>query len=307
MSEKENSLNGLLVHIGYHKTATTWMQRRLLIPEHGFRQLLSHEEVELWLTGPHALEFDCCVAARTIEQKYAAVGDNFPCISSELLTGLPYSGARESTEFARRVQSTMPTARILFTIREQKRLLVSLYSQYIRRGGRLSPRHFFLPESELGYARFNYRSLEFDRLVGYYQSLFGTEQVFVLTQELLVRQPTVFVDRLREFCGIDPVDSYPDSSRMEGASDAEFVTILTRRLNHFRRDSAGGEPLLNLGSVAKLGFRILGKFSRSSAAAPFRKYKPVSRVVEAEFSGKFTESNHRLRTICPGLELDIYD
>lgn len=47
-----------LIHVGYHKTATTWMQQLLFTPDHGFRQIAGHREVFDHIVGPHGLEFD---------------------------------------------------------------------------------------------------------------------------------------------------------------------------------------------------------------------------------------------------------
>ena len=47
-----------VLHIGYHKTGTTWMQRVLFHPDFGFAQVTGHEEVSRHITAPHTFEFD---------------------------------------------------------------------------------------------------------------------------------------------------------------------------------------------------------------------------------------------------------
>jgi len=299
----------MLIHIGYHKTATTWLQRQLFIPEFGFHPVWDHYGVEAHITGPHELDFDSTQTRNALELQSKKCPDHLsPCISSEILSGLPYNGARESAAFARRLHAIDPQAKILITIREQKRLLVSLYMQYVRRGGTTKPHDFFSPPPELGYSRFDYQHLCFDRLVGYYQQLFGAGQVLVLPQELLVRQPQAFVDEIYDFAGVPHADQrYPDSARKEGASDQEFILCLTRPLNHFRRDSAGGVPVLNLGPATRLLQAALGKFSRSSVGRSLRRHQPISQLVVNEFSGRFRDSNTRLRGLCSNLDLTGYE
>lgn len=299
----------MLIHIGYHKTATTWLQRQLFIPEFGFHPVWDHYGVEAHITGPHELDFDMTETRNALELQSKNCPDHLsPCISSEILSGLPYNGAREAADYARRLRTIAPTAKILITIREQKRLLVSLYMQYVRRGGTTKPHNFFSPQPELGYSRFDYRHLCFDRLVGYYQQLFGAAQVLVLPHELLVRQPHAFIEKIYQFAGVPhAVGRYPDSARKEGASDQEFILCLTRPLNHFRRDSAGGVPVLDGSSCTRLAQRILGALSRSTAATPLRCHRPITAFVQREFSGKFAASNRQLLTLAPSLELNNYE
>ena len=41
----------ILLHIGYHKTGTTWLQRDFFTEKYGFTQILSHEDVsDPWST-----------------------------------------------------------------------------------------------------------------------------------------------------------------------------------------------------------------------------------------------------------------
>ena len=48
----------VLIHIGYHKTGTTWFQKILFRPEFGLPPIMSHEEVFATLVRPHELAFD---------------------------------------------------------------------------------------------------------------------------------------------------------------------------------------------------------------------------------------------------------
>lgn len=94
----------LLFHIGYHKTATTWMQNKLFFPIHGYLQIMGHEEVSKYIVAPHGLEFDPGLAQDIINEKMKNVlNEQAPVISSEILSGNPFFGGRESDVVAERL------------------------------------------------------------------------------------------------------------------------------------------------------------------------------------------------------------
>ena len=95
----------LLIHVGYHKTATTWMQASLFRPHHGFAPILDHDDVFRLITAPHGLVFDPSAAAadEIAARTYAAPPNLVPVISSEILSGQPFFGGRESDAFAERL------------------------------------------------------------------------------------------------------------------------------------------------------------------------------------------------------------
>ena len=47
----------VLFHVGYHKTATTWMQREFFQHHFGFHELLSHDQVAELITDPLTFDF----------------------------------------------------------------------------------------------------------------------------------------------------------------------------------------------------------------------------------------------------------
>ena len=98
-------------------------------------------------------------------------------ISSELMCGNPMYGGRGSDVYAERIRDIAPDARILITIRAQPKIIQSTYMQYVLRGGRASPEGFFAGAGVVGYTGFDPVHYEFDRLIGHYFGLFGSEQL----------------------------------------------------------------------------------------------------------------------------------
>lgn len=73
-----------------------------------------------------------------------------PVISSEILSGHPFSGGIASDDYARRLKAIAPDAKILVSIRSQMRILTSVYMQYLLRGGTMGPELFFAGDPDSG-------------------------------------------------------------------------------------------------------------------------------------------------------------
>jgi Sulfotransferase domain len=290
----------LLIHVGYHKTGTTWLQRTLFQPRFGYSQVLSHDEVFASIVRPHGLDFAPQAVRESIAMQDAATpSDKVRVISSEILVGNPFLGGRESDAFAARLKTVAPGAKILITVREQIRAATSTYMQYVSRGGTLAPRQFFADQPPLGYLAFAPEHLEYDRLVRLYRSLFGEENVHVATQESLAREPHKFAADLARFVGMPScpmLDDLPTERVL--ASPPECAAPLLRRVNLFLSGPASANAGFNLGSPARLTYRAITALSRRGAALDVvRRAQPVTREVTRRFSGRYLESNKKLKAM----------
>ena len=303
------SEQSVIFHIGYHKTGTTWMQERLFVPAFGYAPLMTHRQVWDMIVAPHALAFDPAPAAMAIASARAAAPSGLaPVVSSEILCGMPFTGSRESTEFARRIKAIAPDARILITIRAQIPMIVATYMQYVRRGGTRSPSRFFTHDPSPGYDQFDAGTFRYDRLVEYYQSLFGADRVRVMTQEMLVAEPARFMRDLAAWAGAEAPPDLPDTGRV-GISDPEAAQALLRFANHFRFDDATDWPVIDTGRLGTYAFRTVSALYRHQ---PLRRLagrsRPVTTKVHQLYRGAFAQSNRRLLELCaPWLELPGYE
>lgn len=292
----------LLVHIGYHKTATTWMQHKLFVPAFGYHPIMTHREVFDLITRPHGLTFDpapvqALIAARSADLPEGAV----PVISSEILSGHPFYGGRESDVFAARLAAVAPTARILITTRAQMRILPSVYMQYLSRGGTMSADAFFADDPVIGFPAFAPEHFEYDLLVGCYQKLFGADAVHVGTQEHLSDDRDGFVAALKAFAGnrVETPGPSPESGTF-APSYPEYAAPVLRRVNHLQSGPAGEAPILELGRNPDGLYRRIGYLMRGRAAkALLGNRRPVSDVVQARFAGRYSASNRRLAEMLP--------
>lgn len=232
-----NSLSSPLVHIGYHKTATTWLQKELfsfgssafypLCPtrlmshalqlpakymgqffyrdEEGFLMspFMSHEHIRARVTKELA----------TICESGIPEG-KMPVISNERLSGNPYNGAYDAKAIADSLFSVFPLAKVLIVVREQEAMIMSMYFQYLRRCGTADIQVFLCQPYDESHTLFSLDHLAYDQRVAYSQALFGEQNVLVLPYELFRADPDTFLKRLSALCGIPiNVEEYPVERR----------------------------------------------------------------------------------------------
>lgn len=301
----------LLLHVGYHKTATTWMQRLLFTPAHGYRQIADHSDVFRHIVQPHGLRFDPGAMQALIARRLAdQPADEVPVISSEILSGHPFYGGHESDVYAARLHQIAPQARILISIRSQLRILPSVYMQYVLRGGTMPCDLFFRGTQEIAYFGFTPEHFEYDLLVARYQALFGAHNVYVLTQESLQADIDAAAASLADFAGNnDFVALRPEARGVHAASYPEYAAPLLRRINHLQASQLNPTPVIRLGQTPYGLYRITGYALRRW---PFKTLlshkKPVSDHVRQHFTGRFTDSNKRLAALVSHpLDLTAYD
>lgn len=268
----------LLIHVGFHKTATTWLQEELFDSgRFGFRPLCPQGTDSRWFgwefltgSGYHRhlegrlatpFDFDALAVRRRIvtELRRRPAEDGFPVISHEDLSGHIWSGGFQKKEIADRLFAALPEARILITVREQIELIRSSYEHYLWYGGLASLKHYVRPHNEFQVPLFNPSHLLYDRLVGYYRSLFGSDRVLVLTYEDFCDRPEHFFDRLYRFAGLEPprIADLPVIARRNARSSAlaamhhwlRPLNVLGGRNNLNARFAFGSGPLWR-GSVA---------------------------------------------------------
>jgi hypothetical protein len=297
----------ILFHIGFHKTGTTWMQRRVFVPQQGFQRVMSHREVRELISGPNRLDFDPGPARSLLTQRRQPDSQTATrqfVVSSELLCGNPFSGNREAADFAHRIREISRSAKILITVREQLSMITSTYSEYISRGGTLTIRQF-LDRPPLGFEGFDPNSFRYDRLVDLYQQLFGPSQVCVIAHEAVRAQRLDELNRLRSFCNLEPLSQLEPSIADQLNTSAPTSALgVNRRLNHLRRSAATPNPLVNLRGPARILSKATENLMRRRSSDRRDNGNSISAVVSSRFSDHYRESNCRLQELV-GSQFDV--
>lgn len=195
----------VLIHVGLHKTGTTWLQKKFFPYLENVVYVDNVEMIHSIFLTPRFGDFD---VARVMEVFRPYIMKAFSAgqpllISDEALGGRPFHQkfVREIT--ALRLQRAFPNARILVTIREQEALVRSFYGEYLRYGYASSLREFLnqdLNDPNI-HPILDLAFYEFDRLFSFYRAVFGTRNVDVIPSEWLLADNAAFASRLGALLG----------------------------------------------------------------------------------------------------------
>ncbi len=191
-----------LIHIGFPKAASTWLQKYLFQPDQGYIKIMNPIDAQLNLIDPPALSFEPqtvhAFLRKQIKQRDPQER-SIPVITSEALSGKPYGGGYNRKELADRLKTIFPQARVLIIVREQKSMILSLFKLVVNWGLPHSLAQFLNPIDPRIAPQFNYDYLCYDKVVAYYQLLYGKKNVLVLPFEQFKMDPASFIGALKYF------------------------------------------------------------------------------------------------------------
>jgi hypothetical protein len=309
----------VLVHIGYHKTGSNWLQRHLFGNRRtGLRWIgksgADHPVRELVRALPFQFEADAVRAQLEPLIAQIEAESMLPVVSYERLSGHPFSGGHDSEQIAHRLKEVFPDARVLVVIREQRSMIVSTYKQYVKAGGPCSLRRFLAPprSRSMRVPWFDLAYFEYEHLLRHYQALFGEERVLALAFEQFVRDAPSFVQAIGRFVGI-PLDdeilaTLPFGSRSNPALPAVEIAVKRRRNHLFTRSELNPAPLL--------ASRFAKRAARLATAPPLvglvprpladRREAALRREAAELVGDRYRESN-RATARLTGIDLGSYD
>jgi hypothetical protein len=309
-------MQGPLIHIGYPKAASTWLQQVIFTNEQlGYLGLRTREDRTRLLqeiVAQHPLSYDPGPLAAYYANRLQSADqpDLLPVLSAERFCGNIHSGGYDVRQTAERLRQLFPDARILIIIREQKGIIHSSYQQYIREGGPYTLKRYLRPP-ERGRTRvpmFAFEYFAYDLITRLYVELFGMDRVKVLPMEMLRSEPQEFVTQIQQFCGRtvqpDLLEQLPFTSKVNKGM-GPYTIALKRHFNRFFVDDRLNPGVL-FPRLGKAGGRFISFMGRLENALPkgmvTRKKNRLRKKVNAEVGSYYQESNQRLQE-ATGLDL----
>lgn len=288
----------LLLHPGFHKTATSWLQITVFAEQRLFRSLMGHEQISDLLVAPHDYAFDASAAKATIERlREGAQPGIVDVISSEILSGNILMGSRDCLTLSQRLAATCQPAKVLLTVRAQLPIMKSIYLQYIKRGGRLDIAEYLAFKPEPGYFWFDPGTLEFDRLALSYAERFGAENVLVLPQELLARDRARYLRLLCAFVGLEESEAERELGQVSarGISPPVSGIPILRIANALRQSPLNPGSPNRMNAVGNLIQSVGYRWTLGEARAD----KRIKQAIAARLAGRYGASNRALQHYAP--------
>ena len=283
---------GPLLHIGYHKTGSSWLQKCVFEnAKAGFSRVRGLKKLSLVEANP--FDFEARKVSKKIEPRIreAQARNLVPVLSRERLSGNPHSGGYDSKIIADRLAAVFPTARVLVVIREQISMLVSVYKQYIQIGGAATFQQYVTrPSVPPRIPLFRFDFFEYHRLISYYQDLFGATNVLVLPYELLRTQPEKFLEQIGEFLDVPAIHS---DGRWQNVSASALTLSLKRHANRYVvLDSVNPAPPFAVPGSNEILLRTCRRVDTKIPVALRDRYERRWReYAEREVGTRYAESN----------------
>ena len=294
-----------LIHIGYCKTGSTWLQQHVFRSrELGFAAVRMGQLT--WeIVARHDLSFDADAArARLHDRLESRLAESLtPALSAERFSGNLSLRLHDSARIADRLAAVYPDGRVLIVVREQKAMILSTYGEYVMQGGMLPLESYLAGGWWWSQQAFELQQFEYDLLISHYQGLFGEANVRVLPYELLRRNGLDFVSRIVDFAAARPepgaVESLPFGDVVYPANPP--LTIAAKRqLNRFARQPI--EPFEGGKLVRTVAFKA-GKLA--PAVFNTRLRRRMREAVSSAVGDHYRESNARTSRLI-GVDLGEY-
>lgn len=302
----------MLLHIGYHKTATTWLQQSVFSePLLGFVQPWDSSSALQAIALAPAFGFDAEEVRRSLPSRWSDQDGQelVAVLSHERFSGIPYTGGHDSETILDRLHAVFPHAKVLVTVREQCNVVWSAYRQYVLDGGAETIKQWLCPPKVgSGMAtRFHPDFYRYERLVGAYHDRFGADRVLVLPYEMLAVDRLGYIDRVRSFtsaplveAGRERVRELPPVNVSMSGSPTTLKRLANLVLIRTWLNPAAPVDAAGLNYVAG---RVLQRIDRR--VAPRRSSSPVPDIVRRALAGRYVTSNRALGQLI-GMDLSRY-
>ena len=282
------------MHVGYHKTASSWLQDCVFPHVRGLRYAdpLVQPLVDALATAP---DEEFCEA--DLRKRIDQLGTPRLLISHEGLSGSLWDGYGAGPRNARRLHAVLPEADVLIVVRRQDEMLRSIYAQYVNEGGTRVLRDFVAGFDVEG-SRFSLRHLEYDRLVSCYVALFGADRVWVAPYEQLRAQPAEFLSDLCDAVGAQLPDVVPSSWPNRSLSRPCLWLLRTWNLM-FRASRFNAAPRVRaLPGGRRIRRALQGRVDDMVHGVLGNPLQTTDAALLAEAAANFDRSNQRLQRFC---------
>jgi hypothetical protein len=301
-----------LVHIGFSKTASTWLQKKYFLPASGYAQVLNPLTLQLSLIQPDAESFNSDKARAEItaeRQQIQALGLQ-AVLSCEALSGDLIRGGYNARQNAERLALVAADARVLLVVREQCSLIRSVYKTLILFGEEISLKRMLSPVQDGEEPRFSPQSLCFDELVRIYEELFGVGSVCVLPYELFEQDPRQFLEKIRRHSALPPLDDklyaqLPVGQIINSNQSLSFIHA-QRWLNCWSGTASNNYAGRSGSNSFKTVLHRIGRHKKHAKSTPLDGWleRRFAKQVEGATADFYKGSNQRLQAYC---EFDLGD
>jgi hypothetical protein len=283
-----------IIHIGFPKTATTFLQKVILNQLPDQVNYVNNTEAKILFYKIYNND-DCIFDRQDVLATFNSLCDRRSSInlfSYEFLTGLHHqTGFINRSLIAKRLME-LGFQKIIITIRNQFDVLESAYKQYIKDGGVLKFTEFFnlKGKNSQGYFPLHYLDLEYYnyfRIIKLYSNLFGFNNICILQYEDLKKD--LFTGKLMNFLSLP--DLKMDVENYINKSLSKRETQILRIINHFTFNTFRPSHLISEKISTRFFYRVLN-FLPDLTSGKNRSF--VTDEIRSFISSYYKSSNNKL-------------
>jgi hypothetical protein len=313
-------LENVLIHIGYHKTGTTWLQNELFVPQNDIFLPLSRSAHDEGSLATHFIYDEAHYLLNSFDSNENVIKrelnfilnndspeDKVLVMSHERLSGNPHSSGIGSYVIARRIQNIFPKAKILIVLREQKSFVVSNYFQYLSAGGTHNIKKYLNTRYDGKRPGFSPNFIDYHPLISGYQELFGSENILVLPYELFKSDSVTFLENISRFIGKKIEVDDASLSNVWNKKEHFFLNYHFRFLNFFKISSSLNNHSFLANKVSKLLATLLYQILVRIIPDSLNKWqlKRINSFVRSWVSDRYVDSNKKVSALI-NLDLERY-
>jgi len=260
----------LFVHLGLHKTATTYLQVDVFPYLGGIhyidgndRDLLPWKR-RMYMQDPLIFDVD---RARSEIMGYMKGEKNL--LSTEALSGSPMGQYLNRDLILQKLKAMFPDIHIILGLRAQQDIIWSLYKNYVRKGGTRRLDEMLDPYgADIGRDFIDLDTYKYGPYLDRISSLFGRDKLHIVVFEDLTTDKERLLRQLLDFLGAELEGPAPAEKRAVGIRDEAVPVIraLNRLLVARGPETAGG--LTAALRVSKVVNRAVGLLSQRDGVVP---------------------------------------
>lgn len=293
----------ILVHIGYHKTGSTFLQK-IIFKNHPRVRLIDRSDMQKVFLRVDSLSFKPEVASEWFsgQMNRAKTGQDRVVISDEELSGNIHTGGNGgyvAKEVANRLFAVIPEAHIAVFIRNQYDMIESIYRQYVKKGGTFRIKKYLFDHGGYNhrFPQFSFEHLEYDKLIKYYMSRFGKDRVHIFIYEEMQNDIDAFLNNFFSELQMTPIEDFLSIDKSQVNVRLSFFSIFLARITNrfYGSDPINRRVIFHIPLFYKLCRLFYSKIDRTRCIKHLdRKHSFLDRYIREHIKEQYSESNEEL-------------
>ena len=309
MENKIKDKPQLLIHIGYHKTGTTFWQERIFSNENV--NLIDRILVQKLLLDASPYEYSNEKFEHWLKDQLS--DDKLNVISDEELSGNIHSagnGRSITFEMIERIsQIGIAEVTVMICLRNQMKMIDSCYRQYVKKGGSFNFENYVFSEKRGAkrhrFPGFSFAHLKYDDVIRHSFERIGKDKVKIYLYEQFLENKDSVIQDLSEHLNYDLYVEANNREQLVNRSLSNFTIRLARITNClFSSDPICRNSLLSLNRLKPVLNYLYSFIDKKFAGIVHNKSYVHAQMME-QINHYFDESNQQTQMLT-GLSLADY-